>query len=313
MEHDMRQPTNRPGNIEKSFLCFGLILPLILVTGAYSFCQKCSSHEIAIKKTGSNVLPKTAIKIADNSDDRKTAEKLEPKQKAPKNESSAKFVMVDPSHLPYPKENRKNYGVGIGGGRGVVVAPHWVMTASHCITWKAQKNNKVSAKAVSQDKVKTNRKADLVVRHGSKDVALVRLTEPFPPGLLTPPLLLKDVVKGKRIFVKKVSMNTMWSNIPASGKTDNWYVPEEHRKGKAGTSGSPWLVHSTEVGDVLVGITHGTGRAPQIGYIKDWIAKTIAANSQDTIYWATAEQAFAGQEQEQKQFIERTRAEKTGQ
>jgi hypothetical protein len=161
----------------------------------------------------------------------------------------------------------------------------------------------------SAGKLVAKRNVDLVFRQGDMDVALVHFTQPIPSDLLTPPLLMKDAIKGKqKVFIKKVSSNTVWGNIPAIGKTSNWYVSEAYRKGKAGTSGSPWLVHSTEVGDVLVGITHGTGRAPQIGFIKNWIAETVAKNSDDQLYWVTAKQAFAGQKEERKAFEAREAA-----
>lgn len=257
------------------------------------------------------------LAVSGYSDGKDQAKTPDPKQPGPAPETvskiklqPAKFVMADPNKLPYPKENRRNYSVRIGGGSGVVVAPHWVMTAKHCITSSKEESGKVRARFRHGDKNNRIRNADLVVRHKSKDIALVRLIKPFDPQVVTSPLLLKDmVVNDKRIFIKKVSASSVWNNIPAHGKGDKWFIAKDHRKGSAGTSGSPWLVHSTTVGDVLVGITHGSGRSPQIGFLKDWIAETVAANSQDALYWATAEQAFVGQEEEQKRFQERTAAE----
>ncbi len=212
-------------------------------------------------------------------------------------EPGQKFPIVDPQRLPHPVDSRKNYSFWIGGGRGVLVAPHWAMTAAHCITSQAEKTGRLSAIVKNQGKKVASRKANLVVRYAGKDVALVRLETPFPVDLLEPPLLLKDTVRGKQpVLVKKVAATMVWTDIPAFGKTDNWFVPKAARQGKAGTSGSPWLVHSDLVGDVLVGITHGSGRAPQIGYLRNWIADTVAQHSDDALHWATLEQALVGQE-----------------
>ena len=53
------------------------------------------------------------------------------------------------------------------------------------------------------------------------------------------------------------------------------------------------MIHSPLVGDVLVGVTHGTGRVPQVGKACEWIERTVASLSDDRILWATPEQALA--------------------
>ncbi|MFZ9089125.1 MAG: hypothetical protein ACO3FE_03450, partial [Planctomycetaceae bacterium] len=60
----------------------------------------------------------------------------------------------------------------------------------------------------------------------------------------------------------------------------------------AGSSGGPWIIHSAAVGDVLVGITHGGGYAPQVAWAAEWIQETVTHRSSDRLYWATKTQAL---------------------
>lgn len=98
---------------------------------------------------------------------------------------------------------------------------------------------------------------------------------------------------GKGVLIKKVSGNMAWRGIPAVGKGDHLAVPnKKNRKGKAGSSGSPWVIHSPQVGDVLVGITHGGGRAPQVAYAARWIQQSVTRHSSDRLVWATKPQTL---------------------
>ena len=206
------------------------------------------------------------------------------------------FKIADPENLEFPKEPRSDLSVNIGGGKGVVISPHWVMTASHCISSK--RKGVVPVKYVDQSGKSHTILSDKVIRSGTVDIALVRLTKPAKnrQGLL----LLKDgfPVSDKTYKLKKVAGNAVWKNIPArvskKSKGERFYVSPNNRKGKAGTSGSPWVIHSPLVGDVLVGVTHGTGRVPQVGKVCKWIQKTVSELSDDTLTWATPKQALAG-------------------
>lgn len=51
-------------------------------------------------------------------------------------------------------------------------------------------------------------------------------------------------------------------------------------------------MHSEQFGDVLVGITHGSGRVPQVGKVWKWIQQTLAEKSTDSILWVTPQQLF---------------------
>ena len=66
----------------------------------------------------------------------------------------------------------------------------------------------------------------------------------------------------------------------------------EDRRGKAGSSGGPWLIHSEKVGDVLIGITHGGGYAPQVAYAANWIQESVRKHSNDQLLWATKNQTL---------------------
>ena len=205
------------------------------------------------------------------------------------------FEMVKEGTSPYPLTDRKDLSVNCGGGKGVLISPRWVLTASHCITSGSQADGKVSVNFSGEDGKERKIGVEKVVRHPNKDLALLLLKRPVtakerdPVLLLRAPLLEKD---GK-LKIKKVAGNAVWRDIPGIGKNDNLSVPnKEERQGKAGTSGGPWLLHSPQVGDVLIGITHGSGLAPQVGWVAKWIQETVQAHGADRLVWATKQQAL---------------------
>ena len=206
-----------------------------------------------------------------------------------------KFEMVLEGKSPYPLADRKNLSLNCGGGKGVLISPRWVMTASHCITSRKQKAGQVKVSFPGANRKKVNIRVDKVVRHKSKDIALLRLVRPVKPAERRPVLLLREtlLVQDGKLKMKKVAGNAAWRGIPAIGKKDNLSVPnKKDRKGKAGTSGSPWLLHSPKVGDVLIGVTHGSGLAPQVAWVSKWIQQSIQTHGKDRLVWATKKQAL---------------------
>ncbi len=203
--------------------------------------------------------------------------------------------MVVTGQSPFPTSDRKNLSVNCGGGKGVLISPHWVLTASHCITSKKQKNGQVKVRFTGLNRKAVQIRVNRVIRHPSKDLTLLQLTRPVKsterPRLL---LLRERLVRGDgKLRIKKVTGNMAWRGIPAVGKGDNLTVPnKKDRKGKAGSSGSPWVIHSTQVGDVLVGITHGGGRAPQVTFVARWLQQSVAAHSSDQLLWASKAQTL---------------------
>lgn len=203
------------------------------------------------------------------------------------------FQMVVTGQSPYPTNDRKNLSVNCGGGKGVLISPGWVLTASHCITSRKQKAGQVKARFTGLKKKAVQIRVNKVIRHPSKDLALLRLVRPVKPAERPPLLLLRErlVRADGKLMIKKVTGNMAWRGIPAVGKGDNLTVPnKKNRKGKAGSSGSPWVIHSPRVGDVLVGITHGGGRAPQVAFVARWIQQSVARHSSDRLVWATKAQ-----------------------
>ena len=156
--------------------------------------------------------------------------------------------------------------------KGAIIAPSWVLTAKHCATSKL--SHVTDGKL--QDKVKIDKK----IRFKKSDIALLKLVNPVfnkkDAVLLSAQPLLK---KYGELDYKKVTHNarrgTPWIN-------ENLVLRAKNLKnlksltpvGKAGSSGSPWVV-STDVGDVVVGVTHGGGYAPQVSLAKSWIDVTL--------------------------------------
>jgi hypothetical protein len=210
---------------------------------------------------------------------------------------TSRFKMVA-EKSPFSREDRTDLSVNCGGGKGVLVAPRWILTASHCITSRNQEAGKVAAQFKLVDERQISIKVDKVLRHPGKDLALLRLVRPVTAEERQPVLLLREtlVASDGKLSIKKVAGNATWRNIPTLGKNDNLTVPvKADRQGKAGTSGSPWLIHSNQVGDVLVGITHGTGRAPQVAFVANWLEQTVREHSSDELVWATKQQTLAKQ------------------
>ena len=201
------------------------------------------------------------------------------------------FRMVADGASPYPLNDRNNLSVNCGGGKGVLISRLWVLTASHCITSRKQKSGDVKVRFTKRGGGGVTIRVVKVVRHGDKDLALLKLARPVKPEERPPLLLLRQrlVRSDGRLQIKKVAGSVSWRKIPAIGTGDHLAVPKKSdRKGKAGTSGAPWVIHSTAVGDVLVGITHGGGRAPQVAYVASWIQQHTGGE----VVWATKVQTL---------------------
>jgi hypothetical protein len=224
-----------------------------------------------------------------------TATVTSPQSLRAEQDSAIAFTMVTAGDSPYPLNDRKNLSVNCGGGKGVLISPHWVLTASHCITSRKAKAGDVKVRFTTSKRKPATIGVNKVLRHKTKDLALLRLVRPVKKDDRPPVLLLRQTINRDdgKLRIKKVAGNEIWRDIPAIGGSDNLRVPKkEDRRGKAGSSGGPWLIHSQQVGDVLIGITHGGGFAPQVAYAAKWIQESVTEHSDDQLVWATKKQTL---------------------
>ena len=145
--------------------------------------------------------------------------------------SAPRFEMVVTGESPYPLNDRNDLSLNTGGGKGVLISPRWVLTASHCITSSKQKAGKVNVRFTVSRQGSANWH-DKVIRHKTKDIALLRLVRPVKPKERKPVLLLRQTMLGK-VSMKKVAGGMTWRNIPAVGKrTISWYRTRKHAEAK---------------------------------------------------------------------------------
>jgi len=169
--------------------------------------------------------------------------------------------------------------------KGAIIAPSWILTAKHCAV--------TNLNYVTDGKRKEKVKIDKKIRFKRSDIALLKLVKPLFENknivMLSAKPLLKEFGK---LDYKKVTHNAsrgtprVYGNLSLRAnnqKTLKSLTPV----GKAGSSGSPWVV-TTDVGDVVVGVTHGGGRAPQVSFAKSWMDATLKAYTPDEhIKWLT--------------------------
>lgn len=199
------------------------------------------------------------------------------------------FEVVTYETTPYPTTTRTDYSLFKKSCGAVLISKSWAMTAKHCIKSKYFATPwKVKIGAINAQGTYNYKRATNVVRHTSLDLALIKLEAPIVN--VNPLLLLEDMItkKDKHLKMKKVYRQHAWNDIPVrAGKRKNLFVSKKDRKGKAGTSGSPWVMKSI-AGDVLIGITHGTGRSPQIANATNWIKDTVNKySSGESLYFIT--------------------------
>ncbi|HID16345.1 MAG TPA: trypsin-like serine protease, partial [Candidatus Atribacteria bacterium] len=158
------------------------------------------------------------------------------------------YATVDKDSTPYSIKARKDYSVKLSNCGASLIAPSWVITAGHCITRAKQSNPKtIRVRFTSKNKDITFRRATKVYKHKYRDLALIQLKKQASYNV-QPILLLKDNISPEDgyIKIKKVYNQRLYPNITtrSTKKSHNLYVSKSERKGKAGSSGSPWVYES---------------------------------------------------------------------
>jgi len=190
-----------------------------------------------------------------------------------------KTDVLEPVKMVPTSTNPNEYSVSLFANKrnickGVIIAPSWVLTAKHCTTRKlnfvteSKKKNRV--KIVRKFKFKNH--ADI----GLLQIANAPFGNRMPVRLLSKSLLPSyGVLDGFKVtHNSKKGVPTVYKNLkikPISKKRLRLLNPA----GKPGSSGSPWLV-KTDIGDVVVAVTHGGGFGPQVSQAKEWIDSTVS-------------------------------------
>jgi len=200
-----------------------------------------------------------------------------------------------PVEIPLPPKVTTSvpddYSISILNGRsdickGVVIAPSWVLTAGHCatqgITHVTSSTSKVRSKKRIDKKFKFRKGADLALLKiynapFKSEEAITLLAKPILPeyGILDNIKVIHNAKKGIAV---------VYDNLRLKARTKK-QLKSLTPKGKAGSSGAPWVV-KTDYGHVAVGITHGGGVAPQIAQARKWIDKLVKKHTpNEQINW----------------------------
>lgn len=177
--------------------------------------------------------------------------------------------------------------------KGVIIAPSWVLTAKHCAT---QRLNFVTAGKKSQKK-----RVEQKIHFKDADIALLRVEEASFNEERSAQILANALPTSHQFTYKKVIHNAQKG---ISKIYDDLILKVKNKKrlksltpkGKAGSSGAPWVVN-TDNGDVVVGITHGGGRAPQVAQAKKWVNVQVKKwTPNENVKWVTdIDTIFQGQ------------------
>lgn len=197
-----------------------------------------------------------------------------------------------------PAEEQKEYGYagawrghhtespGVGMGACSLISPSWVITAAHVASKKADTPKKSNVEIKFGGETRT---VDMAFCVEGTDLAIAHLSKPVTT--ITPVALCDQIVtKESGTFpITWASRGRGFKVIPgiiAKGDGERIIIGKDDRPGQSGDSGCGFVIDMPKgQNDLLVGVLHGSGLAPQPARFHSWIDRTMAAHSDEKVIW----------------------------
>ena len=184
---------------------------------------------------------------------------------------------------------------GIGMGTAELIAPDWIVTAKHVAT-RVIANPDASRVTVQFTTPAGTFSAKVVQAFGADDadVALARLDHPLT-NIPVIALASNALPQGRLAKITMIGhsgdKHALFDRYCRLKGADLVRVDRgESTTLKGGDSGGAWITGGTNAADeVLIGIVHGGGHAPEVSRLRVWIDATLAAHGGAKAVWRTVD------------------------